>query len=292
MNVHTNTDASQMTARAEEVGFIHTMSHHHSYYVTSSLLSNTDASQMKEGSEKVGFRVGTVDWLHLALKDHVTWMRETDVLAGMYGVGLIKVVFARPGSAILELIPYCFSNASDFWELSQALRLRHYVWRNPDPRLSACHVEHCRVHQCGYNPAPEDRRMAGGSADPLKQDTWVDLSVVHALLSDAFTFITRPLERALPSSREHLEPEAWPMATANSVFKRKGKIKPLLGHRDPTWRHYLEFKARLEQLPPFGSACAVEVEENREEEGRAAGNTGNTSNEATGLLRVECIHVV
>ena len=129
--------------------------------------TNTDTSQMKERAEEVGFRVGTVDWLHLALKDQATWMRETDVLAGMYGVGLIKMIFARPGSAILELIPYCFSNASDFWELSQALRLRHYVWRNPNPRLSACHVEHCRVHQCGYNPAPEDRRMAGGSADPL-----------------------------------------------------------------------------------------------------------------------------
>ena len=79
-----------------------------------------------------------------------------------------------------------------------------------------------------------------------------------------------------------------------------------------------EFKARLEQLPPFGSACAVEVEEHRgEKEGRGivnnSGSTraldtegvgepargapqaltaGNTSNEATGLLRVECIHVV
>jgi hypothetical protein len=27
-------------------------------------------------------------------------MRETDVLAGMYGVGLIKMIFARPGSKV------------------------------------------------------------------------------------------------------------------------------------------------------------------------------------------------
>jgi hypothetical protein len=79
-----------------------------------------------------------------------------------------------------QMIPYCLSNASDFWELSRALRLRHYTWRNPDPKMSFCPPEtkHCKVHDCGYNPGAEEWMMAGGSFDPLLQDTYVDLSQV------------------------------------------------------------------------------------------------------------------
>jgi hypothetical protein len=52
----------------------------------------------------VGFRVATVDWAHLSLQEQVTWMGETDALCGIYGVGLIYLVFARPRSVVLEVL--------------------------------------------------------------------------------------------------------------------------------------------------------------------------------------------
>ena len=80
----------------------------------------------------------------------------------------------------LQMIPYCVSNASDFWELSRVMRLHHYTWRNPDPALSYCapEIENCKVHDCGYNPSADEWRMTGGAADPLMQDTVVDLNQV------------------------------------------------------------------------------------------------------------------
>ena len=76
-----------------------------------------------------------------------------------------------------------------------------------------------RVHECGYDPPAEALRMAGGAADPLMQDTDVDLAVMHALLADAHAFVTR--------------------AHAHMAGGRGGS------------------QARLESLPPFASACSV-----------------------------------
>jgi hypothetical protein len=131
------------------------------------------------------------------------------------------------------MIPYCFSNASDFWELSRTLRLRHYTWRNADPEVLSCVRAHipkcswdafmrmhcyslcshcslcseameqfqgittpwrlvcqksvcapnnpnCKVPECGFNPPADAWRMAGGSTDPLLQDTLVDINQVCA----------------------------------------------------------------------------------------------------------------
>ena len=105
-----------------------------------------NAADVALTAERVGFRVGQVDWAELRLREQAAWMQATDVVVGVYGVGLIKIIFARPGAAVVELIPYCFSNASDFWELSRTLRVRHYSWRNPDPARSACGagVANCR----------------------------------------------------------------------------------------------------------------------------------------------------
>ena len=105
-----------------------------------------NAADVALTAERVGFRVGQVDWAELRLREQAAWMQATDVVVGVYGVGLIKIIFARPGAAVVEVIPYCFSNASDFWELSRTLRVRHYSWRNPDPARSACGagVANCR----------------------------------------------------------------------------------------------------------------------------------------------------
>ena len=62
-----------------------------------------NAAELVGAAEGVGFRVGTVDWVHLSLQEQVTWMQETDALCGMYGVGLIKMAFARPTSVLLEV---------------------------------------------------------------------------------------------------------------------------------------------------------------------------------------------
>jgi hypothetical protein len=158
----------------------------------------------------IGFGASQVDFASLNVREQVAWVHGTHVLAGVYGVGLIKMVnptksqpqpdplpkpratgfskpraryraassmglpytrmrllykriwhgagmqvFARPGSVVVELLPYCLNNASDFWELSRTLRLRHYIWRNPDPALSHCSPNKptCKVH--APKPSPD-----------------------------------------------------------------------------------------------------------------------------------------
>jgi hypothetical protein len=63
-----------------------------------------NAAEFVRAAHAVGFRVATVDWAHLSLQEEVTWMGETDALCGIYGVGLIKMAFARPRTVLLEVL--------------------------------------------------------------------------------------------------------------------------------------------------------------------------------------------
>jgi hypothetical protein len=116
----------------------------------------------------VGFRVGTVDWAHLSLQEQVTWMQETDALCGMYGVGLIKMAFARPTSVLLEvpLFSFLVFVRVVLWlvvapaEVSLSLRSRS-LSAPPAPRpLSHTALSHpCPPILC-YTPSSQSIRMA------------------------------------------------------------------------------------------------------------------------------------
>ena len=42
------------------------------------------------------------------------------------GADLVNLIFGRAGSALVDIIPYCWANASDFWEMSSTFHIRHY----------------------------------------------------------------------------------------------------------------------------------------------------------------------
>jgi len=67
-------------------------------------VTNEDA--VHEAARAAGFRTARVDFGSITLQQQVIWMRQTDVLAGIYGVGLVKMVFLQPASAVVELLPY------------------------------------------------------------------------------------------------------------------------------------------------------------------------------------------
>jgi len=258
----------------------------------------TNGEALQEEARSAGFRAARVDFGSLTLQEQVTWVRQTDVLAGMYGVGLVKMVFLQPASAIVELIPYCFSNASDFWELSRALRLRHYVWRNADPALSSCDpaVKSCKVHDCGYNPPADDWRMAGGSADPLMQDTTVDLRDMALILKDAFRFVTDPASPVLPPALAMMQPDLWAPSRAGSLWLKKGPSAAgdeILGG-DVHNRLTKDFRASLQNLAPFASACSVARRAASPRETERLGTTVEPRGIAAEAedRQIECVHVV
>ena len=69
-----------------------------------------------------------VDWAEMPVAAQLQVMQTTSLLLGMHGTGLNNIAFARPGAVLVDLLPYCLANASDFWEISQVMRVRHYAW--------------------------------------------------------------------------------------------------------------------------------------------------------------------
>ena len=104
-----------------------------------------NADAVEQALRELGFRVNTVDWADMPVHKQIQTMQHTSLLLGMHGTGLNNIAFARPGTVLVDILPYCLANASDFWELSQVMRVRHYVWRNPSPARSSCSRAGCAV---------------------------------------------------------------------------------------------------------------------------------------------------
>jgi len=104
-----------------------------------------NADAVERTMQELGFRVSVVDWANMSLYEQIATMQHTSLLLGMHGTGLNNIAFARPGTVLVDILPYCLANASDFWEISQMMRVRHYVWRNPSPARSSCSLAGCAV---------------------------------------------------------------------------------------------------------------------------------------------------
>mmetsp|Transcript_7297 Transcript_7297/g.19045 ORF Transcript_7297/g.19045 Transcript_7297/m.19045 type:complete len:343 (-) Transcript_7297:309-1337(-) len=98
-------------------------------------------SILKEGP-KLGFKVGEVPEVKfdgLSFREQVDTMQGTDFLFAVHGAELTNIVFMRPLSAVVEVIPFGY-NAELFQQMSHVVNIMHVIIvADPDtPRLAEC----------------------------------------------------------------------------------------------------------------------------------------------------------
>ncbi|EKX54523.1 hypothetical protein GUITHDRAFT_100000 [Guillardia theta CCMP2712] len=178
------------------------------------ILNQADLTSLAMG---MGLKVQVCNWQDMPIIRQVEVMAGADLLVGVHGVGMWNMVFARKALPIIDILMYCHANASDHWELSQLFKLRHYVWRNPDPDLASCDLTrepNCGVPACGYNPASDAFAFGGGTPNVQLQDTRVDL---------------RAMERLLLHARSYLDWLRLPEAEGAGTLATSCSLEPPLG---------------------------------------------------------------
>lgn len=158
-----------------------------------------NAEVLVSAGEEAGIACAEVQWDGMTLREQLGIVTRSHLLGGVYGAGLMKSVFLKEGSVLLVVLPYCLRNASDFWEIAQEFKLRHYAWRCETPRCSSCPpaLPSCVVPSCGDSP-PEDSLVIGGmEGGPMLQDTLVAASDAARLLRHAAGALRHPSATSL-----------------------------------------------------------------------------------------------
>lgn len=92
--------------------------------------------------------IRTADFATLTLREQIRIAAESDVLVGVHGAGLTHVLWMRPGTKLVEIIPPATERAC-FGNLAAWVGVRHATWQDADPtedeRRTAVHTPLVRV---------------------------------------------------------------------------------------------------------------------------------------------------
>jgi len=186
---------------------------------------------------KKGFRPQVASWTGMPLKQQLEILGGTSILVGTQGSDLCNAMYLPERAAVVDILPYCWQNTSDFWQITEVKLLRHYAWRNPDAVRSSCPSgclcpsscprciaarligmsvspgTQCVVPSCGHDPPPDRHVAAGtyGGDDVSAQNTEVDLDIMDLIFADAFAFLADPKGR----------PAGGPSATGCNVVGKE-----------------------------------------------------------------------
>ena len=147
--------------------------------------------ELVELAQSLGARVAVVALENLPLCAQVRLFREAQTLVGMHGSGLINTMFMKPGSSVVQIVPYQLSGADTFFRgTAEAHGVRYFEVPTSARESTIAHAHFLK------EPEKVEEYLQQGSGCCgtqtyfsffINQDVVVDLAKARAVLTRALS---------------------------------------------------------------------------------------------------------